>query len=153
MFFSISSQRKVTHFVKALTMKSLFNLFLCYRGGHFVFLGPPPCVFTLVWLILSLFFGVVMEDKNRIISWQPQQPHFSRTQLLGARGSSCTQEVTWHCHPRGASGLWQKPTTPSSMLHPPCAERNGISLSYLACCQWVVIYYGPFKIKYEHKGN
>lgn len=81
--------------------------------------------------------GLVVEDRNRRISWQPQPLHFSVMWLLGERNSPAREpaDVRLHC-PGGGSGVVaegmssEQPSPPSL----PSAKASGNS-AILSCPQ------------------
>lgn len=68
-------------------------------------LTPLPVFSPLVCFELS---GLAMEDKNRRISWQPQQLHFSIIWLPGEKDSTAHGRMCGSAVLEEGSGLWQK---------------------------------------------
>lgn len=89
---SFVSRRKLQIQLKHRLFQRVICLLLVSRG--LFFWVPHPVSLSPVWFLLSLPFALVIRNKNRRISWQPQQQHFPITWLLGEEGSNYTWENT-----------------------------------------------------------
>jgi hypothetical protein len=113
----------------SINNKMICSIYFLLIRRHFVF--PLPYL-TSSLFILPLGFGLLMEDKNRRMSWQPQ--HVSIIWLLGEKGRCSTWGDMRLCCPRGDSRSQELKAAFSWS-----ARKHNYALGQLA-----VTFYGPF---------